>query len=172
MTSSLRVRQKWNVIGRTGAGEVASVLDVQSLFTFIKENWICTMTRHHAESNINILLTGNLPRDSGVRQRSHPLMTPTHCLWTELNNRTRGQFECNVTWFCFGFHFVRSRARRGCCSIVCWSRWGREFASNRTSKVKGAGNFGRRWTRGPWSSKLDNVHERHICIISKSPMFL
>ena len=130
------------------------------------------MTRHHAESNINILLTGNLPRDSGVRQRSHPLMTPTHCLWTELNNRTRGQFECNVTWFCFGFHFVRSRARRGCCSIVCWSRWGREFASNRTSKVKGAGNFGRRWTRGPWSSKLDNVHERHICIISKSPMFL
>ena len=31
------------------------------------------MTRHHAESNINILLTRNLPIDSGVGQRSHPL---------------------------------------------------------------------------------------------------
>ena len=36
---------------------VASVLDFQSLFFFIKENFtICTMTRHHAEQN-NILLT-------------------------------------------------------------------------------------------------------------------
>ena len=29
------------------------------------------MTRHHAESNINILLTRNLPIDSGARQWSH-----------------------------------------------------------------------------------------------------
>ena len=50
-----------------GAG-VASVLDVQSLIFFIKENWICAITRHHAESNISILLTRNLPIDSGVRQ--------------------------------------------------------------------------------------------------------
>ena len=35
---------------------------------FIKENWICPMTRHHAEPNINILLTGNLPFDSDFRQ--------------------------------------------------------------------------------------------------------
>ena len=35
-----------------GGGGLASVLDVQSLFFFIKENWICVMTRHHAESNI------------------------------------------------------------------------------------------------------------------------
>ena len=28
---------------------VASVLDVH--FFFIKENWICVMTRHHSESN-------------------------------------------------------------------------------------------------------------------------
>ena len=34
---------------------------------FIKENWICVMTRHHAESNVNILLTRNLPFDSDVR---------------------------------------------------------------------------------------------------------
>ena len=35
---------------------------------FIKESWICGMTRHHAGSNINILLTRNLPFDSDVRQ--------------------------------------------------------------------------------------------------------
>ena len=35
---------------------------------FIKENWICALTRLHAESIINILLTKNLPIDSGVRQ--------------------------------------------------------------------------------------------------------
>ena len=34
---------------------------------FIRENWVCAMTRHHAESK-NILLTRNLPIDSGVRQ--------------------------------------------------------------------------------------------------------
>ena len=27
--------------------------------------------------------------------------------------------ECDLTWFCFCFDFVRSGARRGCCSIVC-----------------------------------------------------
>ena len=35
---------------------------------FIKENWVCAMTRHYAESNINILLTRNLSIDSEVRQ--------------------------------------------------------------------------------------------------------
>ena len=49
---------------------VASVLDVQSLFFFIEENWICAMTRHRADSNINILLTRNFPFDSDVRKRS------------------------------------------------------------------------------------------------------
>ena len=48
-------------------------------------------------------------------------MIQLHCLWAESNNRARGQFECDVTWFCFGFgfDFVRSHARFGCCSIVC-----------------------------------------------------
>ena len=73
---------------------------------FIKENWICAMTRHHAESNINILLTRNLPIDSDVRQWSHTLMIPFHCLWAKSNNRTCGQFECDVPWFCFCFDFV------------------------------------------------------------------
>ena len=43
MTSTLkeggRLRQKWDVIRRRGSEELASVLDVQSLFFFIKENW-------------------------------------------------------------------------------------------------------------------------------------
>ena len=30
-----------------------SVLDVKSIF-FVKENWICDMTRHHAERSINM----------------------------------------------------------------------------------------------------------------------
>ena len=83
---------------------------------FIKENWICAETRHHAEPNINTLFTRNLPCDSDVRQWSHPLMIP---LQANLNNGTRAQFECDVTWFCFCFGYVRSNARCSCCSIVC-----------------------------------------------------
>ena len=98
-----------------GGGELAKVLDVQCFFFFIKEDWICAITSHHVESNINILLTTNLPFDSDIRQWSHPLMS----LWAKSNNITRGQFESDVTWFCFCFDFVLSHARCGCCSIVC-----------------------------------------------------
>ena len=97
---------------------LAKVLDVQSLF-FSKENWICAMTRHHAESNINILLTRNIPFGSDVRQRSHTLMMPLHCLWAKSNNRTRGQCECNTIWHYFCFDFVRLHSRCGCCFLVC-----------------------------------------------------
>ena len=86
-----------------------------NLYFFIKENWICAMARHRAERNINKLLTRNFPSDSYVRQWSHPL----HCLWDKLNNKMCGQFECDVTWFCFCFDFVRSHVRCGCCSKVC-----------------------------------------------------
>ena len=49
-----------------GLGEgVSGVLDVQSLFFFIKENWISAMITHHVEPN-NILLTRNLPFRSDV----------------------------------------------------------------------------------------------------------
>ena len=65
------------------------------------------------------LLTRNLSFDSDVRQGSHPLIVTLHCLWDKSNNITRGQFECDMTWFCFYFYFVRSHARCGCCSIVC-----------------------------------------------------
>ena len=70
-------------------------------FFFIKKKLICPMTKHHVEPNINILFTRNISIDSGVRQWSHPLMIPLHCLWTKSNKRTRGQFECDMTLFLF-----------------------------------------------------------------------
>ena len=105
MTSILQgggVRQRRDVFGRRVGGGLASVLDNHSLFFIIKENWmICAMTRHRAGPNINILLTRNLPINSRVKQRSHPLMIPLHCLWAKSSNRTRGQFEYDVTCFVF-----------------------------------------------------------------------
>ena len=71
-------------------------------FVFSKENWICAMTRHHAN---NISLARNLPFDSEVRQGSHPLMIPLHCLWAKSNNRMRGHFECDVA-LCFYFSLI------------------------------------------------------------------
>ena len=39
------------------------------IFTFfVTENWICAVTRCHAEPNIDILLTRNIPFDFDVRQ--------------------------------------------------------------------------------------------------------
>ena len=48
---------------------------------FIKENWICAMIRHHAESNINILLTRNLPIDSGFTMK--PSFSDTTALFVD-----------------------------------------------------------------------------------------
>ena len=61
------------------------------------------MTRRHA---YNILFTRNLSFDSDVRQSSHPLMIPLHCLWTKSKIRTRGQFECDVTLFLLFFVLI------------------------------------------------------------------
>ena len=58
------------------------------------------MTRHHGN---NVLLARNFLFDSDVRQRSHPLMIPLHCFWAKSNNRTRGQFEYDVTLVSFVF---------------------------------------------------------------------
>ena len=94
------VRQK-EMLSDLG-GEGVSECYGRPIFTFfIKE--ICVLTRHHAS---NILLARNLPFDSDVRQWSHPLMILLHCLWTKSNNRTRRQFECEVTLFFFVFVFV------------------------------------------------------------------
>ena len=89
------------MLSDVGGWGVASVLDVQSLFFFIKEHRICPMTRHHVEPNTNILFTRNLSIDSGVKQWSHPLMIPLQCQWAKSNNTTRGQFQCDVTQFLF-----------------------------------------------------------------------
>ena len=103
-------------VGGWGVSECSG----RPIFAFcIKENRICAITRRHAEPNINILLTRNLPFESDVRQWSHPLMIPLHCLWAKSNNRTHCQFECDVTWFRFCFDFVCLYARCGCFSIVC-----------------------------------------------------
>ena len=48
-----------------------------------------------------------------VRNNIHDnIIQPYHCIVCGLNaksnNRKRGQLECDVTWFCFCFDFVRS----------------------------------------------------------------
>ena len=117
MTSTLTgrwgVMQKWDVMGRTGRGG-GGVSECSGRPIFIKENWISAMTRHHAEPSSNILLTRNLPFNSDVRQWSHPLMIPLHCLWAKSNNRTRGQFQFDLVLFFFRFplfFFIRSNLR-------------------------------------------------------------
>ena len=70
----------------------------------VPENWICAMTRHHAESNISILLTRNLPFDSDVRQWSYPLIIPLHVCG--LNRTIERIVNLNVTWLCFVFDFI------------------------------------------------------------------
>ena len=119
MTSTLRrrmgVRQEWDAIGCRGGGGY-QVFRTFNLYLFLlKKSGVV----HHAKPNVNILLTRNLTFDSDFRQWDHPLMMPLHFLWAKSNKRTRGQFECDLTWFCFCFDFVRSHVRCDCCSIVC-----------------------------------------------------
>ena len=118
--AKMRCYQTW------GSWGLASVLDVKSYFFIINENCICAMTRHRAEPNINILLTRNIPSDSDDTQWSNPLMIPLYCLWAKSNNRTHGQFECDVTWFCFVFFLILCN----CMKFV-------QFTWNWPSKVKG-----------------------------------
>ena len=118
---------------------VASVLDVQSLIFFIKENWICAMTRHQAESNINILLTRNLPFDSGVIQWIHPFMIPLHCCG--LNRTIECVVNLNVTCFVLFLFWVRSFT---CTLQVLFHSL---FEIERL-RPRGWNNFGCTWTRG------------------------
>ena len=149
-----------------GGFEIASVLDVQSLFFFIKENWLCTINRYHDEPNINILLTRNLS-DSYIRQWSHPLVIPLQFLWTKLNKRTRGQFECDMTLFCFCFDL-----------FLCTVSFGEgglfEIGHPRPREWK---KFRRRWTEGVgglenWTILVDVIfvsfHRRYTIQVLKS----
>ena len=51
-----------------GGGWVSKCYGRPVFLFLVKENWICAMTRHHAEPNINILSTRNLAAGSDVRQ--------------------------------------------------------------------------------------------------------
>ena len=109
----VRVRQKGDFIGRRGLG--VSKCPERPIFIFLLKKigfvpWLDIM-RSQA---YNILLTKSLPFDSEIRQWSHLLMIPLHCLWAKLSNRMCGQFEWYVTRFCFYFDFV--------CSHV-WCAW-------------------------------------------------
>ena len=71
-------------------------------------------------------------------------------------------FECDVSWFCFCFDFVRLHAWCSCCFIVSW-RWDRLNLDVRGQgggkglKVDGQGS-GRSW-------KLDDSHGCYMCIV-------
>ena len=80
---------------------------------FIKENWICFMTRHLAEPDINII-----DKKSSFwlwHQTGKPYFNDTIVCW--LNRTTEHVVSLNVMWL--SFDFVRSRARCGCCFINC-----------------------------------------------------
>ena len=126
MSSTLRgcrgvggVRQKWDVIVRRGVWKVSECLR-SPVFTFLLKKIGFAPWPNIMLSFLSKLLRKNLPIDSGVREWSYPLKILLHCLWAESNNRMCGEFKYGVTWFCFCFDFVRSRARCGCCYIVCW----------------------------------------------------
>ena len=122
MTSTLRGvggYGKIEMLSDVGGWGVSGVFWTFNLYFFIKENWICAITRYHDEPN-NILVTRNIPFESDVRQWSDPLMIPLHCLWAKLNNTMRGQFNVTLLGFVYVLIlFVRSYARWVCSSIVC-----------------------------------------------------
>ena len=113
----IEVGQKWDVIGRRRV-ELSRCSGAPIFNILIKENWISAMASLHTESNINILLTGNLPIDCGVRQWSHPLMILLHSLGAKSNNRKRGQFKCDVNFEC----------------DVTWSRRWKDFGNRLTGR--------------------------------------
>ena len=84
------------------------------------------------------------------------------------NNRTRGQFEYDVTWFCFYFDFVRLQARCGCCSIAClyFPGW-LQIEYSFVAKCSGVGgqieNFGKKilefiWLIWEWPKNTPTAH--------------
>ena len=126
---------------------------------------------------------------------SHPLMIVLHCLWAKSNNRTRGQFECEVTWFCFCFDFDCSHARCGCCSIIClryqvvqikqvdskmstklglcfllidWLSFRERGGSFEIGRPRSRGwkNIGRRWTKGVGGPGNLTIFIDVICVSS------
>ena len=86
MTSTLRrdgVKGKSEMLSGVGEKGVSECSGRPVFIFFIKGSWICAMIRHHAEPNINILLTRNLPFNSDVKQSRHPLLMSLHFLWAK-----------------------------------------------------------------------------------------
>ena len=120
-------------------GMMGSDCSGRPVFIFlIKENWICSITRHRAESNINVLLTRNLPVDSGVRHWRYSSMISLHYLCVER------MVNLNVVWLGFVIFLI---------SFV-----------HRTVRLL----FYSLLKRGGGGWKLDNFHGRHMCIVPYS----
>ena len=102
MTSTLRGKMvgggydKNEMLSDLVGGGLASVLEVH---LFMKGDWICAIRRYHTKTNVDVILTWNLPFGSDVTQWSYPLVILLHCLWA-------------VTWLGFVFLFC-------ICSFAC-----------------------------------------------------
>ena len=106
---------------------------------------------------------------SEVRQWSHSFMIPWHYLWAKSNNRTGGQLERHVTWFCLFTCTVwllfHSLLERVCGCVLCVRggvgegvRLKLDFQVPGGEKILDVDGQRR---GGPW--KLDNFHGRHMC---------
>ena len=95
------IKQKWDAAGRRGWMVSECSGRPILIFLFIKENWICTMTRHLAEPDINKLLTRNLLFDSDVRQWNC-------CILCGLNRTIERVVNLNAKWLRFVLLWIRS----------------------------------------------------------------
>ena len=106
------------MLSDVGGWGLVSVQDVQSFFLIKKTGFVpwpgimLSQTLIYYWQEMLLFL-------SDFRQWSHHLLISLRYLWAKSKNRVRGQFECDVAWFCFWFDFVGSNAQCSCCSTVC-----------------------------------------------------
>ena len=74
-------------------------------------------------------------------------------MWAKSNNRTLGQFVCDVTWFYFCLISLCSHARCGCFSMVCWGGW---------RKVGGGGGCLKLDVQGQEGGKILDADEQGV----------
>ena len=127
------------------------------------------MTRHRAESNINVLLTRNVPFDTSVRQWSQAssfIMIPLYCLLAKLKNQNVWSIwmwrdvVLFLFWFCSFTCTVRLLFHSLLARVVEGEGGGSWFKIGRP-RSRGWRKFGGRWTenRGFWKS--DTFLGRH-----------
>ena len=111
MTSTLRggggLRWKWDVTGHRGWG-VKECSGRQILTFLLKKIEFAPWPDIKLSQRLIYYWQEIFVFDSDVRQRSHTLMIPLHCLWAKSNNRTRG---CDVTLFLFWFRSCTCKER-------------------------------------------------------------